>query len=78
MTQAHSSATLDSLPPSAKFVHYVLEQEPEMTQVQLAERTRLSARTVRNAVSELKEAGVVDEAVCLRDARKRVYSLASD
>ncbi|MFC7229844.1 winged helix-turn-helix transcriptional regulator [Salinirubellus salinus] len=78
MSQAKAtteSAALDSLPPSAKFVHFVLEREPDLTQVELVERTRLSARTVRSAVADLKNADIVDEAVCLRDARKRVYSL---
>lgn len=78
MTQAQQSATLDSLPPSAKFVHYVLEHRPDRTQVQLVEETGLSARTVRSAVADLKAAGIVDEEVCLRDARKRVYSLTAD
>jgi DNA-binding MarR family transcriptional regulator len=81
MSQANATAEtadLDSLPPSAKFVHFVLEHEPDLTQVELVERTRLSARTVRSAVADLKSAGVVDEAVCLRDARKRVYSIRED
>jgi DNA-binding MarR family transcriptional regulator len=78
MTQARQTRPLDSLPPSAKFVHYVLEHDPDRTQVQLAEETGLSPRTIRNAVSELKTAGVLEESVCLRDARKRVYSLTDD
>jgi DNA-binding MarR family transcriptional regulator len=80
MSQAQSTQTptLDSLPPSAKFVHFVLEHESDLTQVELTERTRLSARTVRSAVADLKSAGILEEEVCLRDARKRVYSLTDD
>jgi DNA-binding MarR family transcriptional regulator len=79
MTQASpTSPTLDSLPPSAKFVHFVLEHESDLTQVELAKQTRLSARTVRSAVNDLKTAGMVEEEICLRDARKRLYSLVED
>ncbi|WP_435064270.1 helix-turn-helix domain-containing protein [Halobaculum sp. EA56] len=66
------------LPPSAKLVHFVLEREDQRTQTELVEETTLSARTVRTALGRLEEAGLVTESVCLRDARKRVYSLASD
>jgi DNA-binding MarR family transcriptional regulator len=74
-TEDGPEAVLDDLPPSAKFVHFVLERESELTQSELAERTRLSVRTVHNAVAELKDTGLVEEEVCLEDARKRVYTL---
>ncbi|UIP01554.1 winged helix-turn-helix domain-containing protein (plasmid) [Halobaculum sp. CBA1158] len=63
------------LPPSAKLVHFVLTREDERTQTQLVEETALSTRTVRTALNRLEDAGLVDESVCLRDARKRVYTL---
>ncbi|SFR63519.1 winged helix-turn-helix domain-containing protein [Halogeometricum limi] len=80
MSQAQQSTTsIADLPPSAKFVNYVLEQESHLTQGELTERTQLSSRTVRGALRKLEEADIVHEDVCLRDARKRVYSLeASD
>ena len=76
---AHAPTTLpDGLPPSAKFVHYVLRREDDLTQGDLVERTRLSTRTVRNALRKLEAADAVEERVCPRDARKRVYSIADD
>ena len=67
------------LPPSAKLVHFVLaHDDDDRTQTELVEETALSARTVRTALGRLEDAGLVTESVCLRDARKRVYSLASE
>ncbi|GAA0204221.1 helix-turn-helix transcriptional regulator [Halobaculum roseum] len=66
------------LPPSAKLVHFVLDRDDQRTQTQLVEETALSARTVRTALGRLEDAGLVDESICLRDARKRVYSLTDD
>jgi|GEM_PF-443133 len=66
------------LPPSAKLVHFVLDRDDERTQTQLVEETALSARTVRTALGRLEDAGLVNESICLRDARKRVYSLTDD
>ena len=66
------------LPPSAKLVHFVLDRDDQRTQTQLVEETALSARTVRTALGRLEDAGLVTESICLRDARKRVYSLTDD
>lgn len=64
---------LAELPPSAKLVYKVLEYDAPLTQPQLRERTRLTKRTTRHAISILTEAGVVDEEVYLPDARMRQY-----
>jgi len=40
---------LEPLPPSAKLVYYVLDEEGRFDQTGLAEETRLSTRTVRFA-----------------------------
>ncbi|SHG91568.1 helix-turn-helix transcriptional regulator [Halobaculum gomorrense] len=66
------------LPPSAKLVHFVLDRDGDLTQTGLVEETALSARTVRTALGRLEDAGLVTESICLRDARKRVYSLTDD
>ncbi|WP_277556033.1 helix-turn-helix transcriptional regulator [Halobaculum limi] len=66
------------LPPSAKLVHFVLDRDEQHTQTELVEETALSARTVRTALGRLEEAGLVSESICLRDARKRLYSLTDD
>jgi len=85
-TESESTAESDSsrsdmfadMPPSAKLVHFVLDHGDERTQTELVEETALSARTVRTALGRLEDAGLVTESVCLRDARKRVYSLESE
>lgn len=61
------------LPPSAKLVYKVLEIEETLTQSQLATETRLSGRTVRDALGRLRAADLVDEEVYLMDARQKLY-----
>ncbi|MFB6310123.1 MAG: MarR family transcriptional regulator [Salinirussus sp.] len=73
-----TSATADQLhelPPSAKLVLKVLEYNGELTQRGLAKETRLPDRTVRHALSHLKDAGLLEERISFTDARRRVYSL---
>ncbi|GAA0210892.1 MarR family transcriptional regulator [Halobaculum roseum] len=64
------------LPPSAKLVFVVLENHERLTQSALAEETLLPQRTVRYALDELREAGVLHEQLNIMDARQRFYSLA--
>ena len=64
---------LEDAPPSAKFVHWVLDSEGAMTQAQLADETLLPKRTVRAALETLSEDDLVTEEVFLPDARKKVY-----
>jgi DNA-binding MarR family transcriptional regulator len=72
------SDVFGDLPPSAKLIHFVLDRDGDLTQTDLVEETALSARTVRTALGRLEDAGLVSESICLRDARKRVYSLTAD
>jgi|GEM_PF-316479 len=65
---------LAPLPPSAKLVYYVLDEEGRFDQTGLAEETRLSTRTVRFAVEKLAEIGLVEEGLCPQDARRSVYT----
>ncbi|MFW5917184.1 MAG: ArsR family transcriptional regulator [Halorubrum sp.] len=65
---------LAPLPPSAKLVYYVLDEEGRFDQTGLAEETRLSTRTVRFAVEKLTDVGLVEEGLCPRDARRSVYA----
>jgi predicted transcriptional regulator len=65
---------LEPLPPSAKLVYYVLDEEGRFDQTGLAEETRLSTRTVRFAVEKLTEVGLVEEGLCPKDARRSVYA----
>lgn len=71
---AERADRLAESPPSAKLVFKVLELEAPLTQSAIAERTRLSKRTTRHALSELTEADLVVEEVYPLDARKRVYT----
>jgi len=70
-----ATATLRESPPSAKLVAKTLEQEGDLTQTQLAEETLLPTRTVRSALSELEEHGIVTSRTSFVDARQHVYSL---
>lgn len=74
LTPEQRRARLLELPPSAKLVFKVLETESPLTQSELAERTRLSKRTTRHALSELGEENLIEEEVYIPDARKRLYS----
>jgi DNA-binding MarR family transcriptional regulator len=69
---------LSELPPSAKLVAKTLEYEGELTQPQLTEKTLLAGRTVRSALSDLDDAGIVTTRPSVVDARKRLYSLDSE
>ncbi len=66
---------LEDCPPSAKLVAKVLEYDGPLTQQELSEETLLPTRTVRYAVSQLDDIGVVQSRFSFTDARKRVYRL---
>lgn len=72
--RAERADRLAESPPSAKLVFKVLELEAPLTQSAIAERSRLSKRTTRHALSKLTEENLVVEEVYLPDARKRVYT----
>ncbi len=74
ISTSEPQARTEGLTPSAKFVHYVLVNDGDHTQSELAEATGLSPRTIRDAVGTLVERDIATEEVCLRDARRRVYS----
>ncbi|WP_254543318.1 MarR family transcriptional regulator [Halomarina pelagica] len=66
---------LRELPPSAKLVAKVLEDQAPMSQGELAEDSLLPDRTVRYALNRLAEADLVESRYSFRDARKQVYFL---
>ena len=70
--------SIRDLPPSAKLVFKVLEYNDTLTQSQLANETLLPPRTVRYALTRLTDAGIVESRFSFTDARKRLYSLATD
>lgn len=65
----------DGLSPSAKLVVKVLEHDSSLTQKEIIQRSRLSGRTVRNALEQLERAGTVEKGVCIEDARQNRYEL---
>lgn len=64
---------LESLPPSAKLVFLMLAYEGALTQGDLAAETMLSPRTVRYALTQLEEEGLIRSDIYIPDARKNVY-----
>ncbi|WP_336331093.1 winged helix-turn-helix domain-containing protein [Haloarcula sp. CGMCC 1.2071] len=66
---------VSDLAPSAKLVYKVLEYNGKLTQKQIAQKSRLSPRTVRYALNELESAGVVEDDIYFADARQRLYQL---
>lgn len=72
------STPLGEFLPSVKLVYKTIEYEGPLTQKELVEATRLSARTVRSAVSKLEGNGYVEERLYLPDARQQLYVLAGE
>lgn len=62
------------LPPSAKLVFRVLQDDAPLTQRQVREDALLPARTTRDALTKLKSEGLVEERLYVPDARKRLYA----
>lgn len=69
---------VQDLPPSAKLVLKVLEYNGGLTQKQIVENSRLSQRTVRDALDRLQEADVVEKDIYIPDARQNLYRLQID
>lgn len=70
--------TVRSLPPSAKLVYKVLEYNDGLTQKGIVEKSRLSQRTVRDALDRLQEADVVEKTIYVPDARQNLYQLSME
>ena len=71
-----SEEAIRDLPPSAKLVVKVLEYDGALTQKAIVEQSRLSQRTVRDALDRLVEAGLVEKDIYIPDARQNIYRLA--
>ncbi|MDS0281098.1 MarR family transcriptional regulator [Haloarcula onubensis] len=76
-TQEDFRERLRELPPSAKLVAKVLEDDAPLSQGQLAETSLLPDRTVRYALNRLEESDLVDSRYSFTDARKQVYFLTA-
>lgn len=76
MNAEHDPGPPGSLPPSAKYVRYVLRLTDEkQTQADLIEETGLPSRTVRYALERLDEEDVLESKHNIHDARQRLYWL---
>ncbi|MFC4986238.1 MULTISPECIES: helix-turn-helix transcriptional regulator [Saliphagus] len=64
---------LKDSPPSSKLVYIALKDKGELTQNELTDETRLSKRTVRDALQRLESRGLVEEDIYIRDARQNLY-----
>lgn len=64
------------LPPSAKLVLKVLEYNSELTQKQIVNKTRLSQRTVRDALGRLQDQKVIEKSLYIPDARQNLYAIS--
>lgn len=63
---------------SAKLVYQIMKHERRASQSRLITETGLDRSTVRRAVDALESCDVLEEAVDLSDARKRVYFHTSE
>jgi transcription initiation factor IIE alpha subunit len=71
-----SEETLSDLPPSAKLVFKVLEYNGGLTQKGIVEKSRLSQRTVRDALERLQDIEAIEKGIYVPDARQNLYRLA--
>jgi len=67
------SREIAKMPPSAKFVLKVLEEEGPLTLRALVKKTMLPTRTVQHALSILIRSGLVTKTPNLRDVRQDLY-----
>jgi len=63
------------LPPSAKLVFKVLQNNGFLTSKDIARQTCLSARTVRYALNRLRKEKILQERFYFQDARQSLYGL---
>jgi DNA-binding transcriptional ArsR family regulator len=66
----HPTSTLLATPGSVRVLRELLHAEVPLSVSTLAERTRLSGQTVRNALAGLRQGGIVEE---LGEGRARLY-----
>ena len=61
---------VEYLPPSAKQVFHVLASDGPLTQKDIINKTDLPPRTIRYALSRLKDEHMLEERFCFKDARQ--------
>ena len=68
------TATLTDLPPSAKFILWVLDYQGPLTRREIIDETGLDTRTVERSLSQLTDADLIESAANPEDPRGYVYS----
>lgn len=71
------TGSIGDLSPSAKLVFKVLEHNDSLTQKEIINRSRLSGRTVRNALDQLERIDAVEKGICIEDARQNRYDITA-
>ncbi len=71
----YSSAKIEGFSPSMKLILNILENRGALTQKEIAKVTRLPTRTVRYALSRLKDEEVLEECEYFQDARQCLYKI---
>jgi len=59
--------------PAPKFIYYIIKTKHPIEQSELIALTHLPRRTIKNAIDELKQQGLVKERNSLDDTRKKIY-----
>lgn len=68
--------SLEGEPPSTKLVYKTLEYEGELRRSELEAETLLPAQTLREALTRLEDAGLIERRVVCGDARQYIYELS--
>ncbi len=71
--EKYSSAQIEGFSPSMKLILNILENCGPLTQKEITKVTRLPTRTVRYALSRLKEEKILEEREYFQDARQCLY-----
>lgn len=67
---------LEDAPPSVKLVYFLLDSphlDDELTPTEIVDLTALGSDTVRVALRELEDRGLVESEPCLTDRRETLY-----
>jgi DNA-binding MarR family transcriptional regulator len=77
MSEGGHADELSELPPSAKLVYKVLEENEPRTQKEICNESWLAARTARDAINYLESQDLITSYPNPDDARQRLYKRTS-
>ncbi len=73
--EKYNFARIEGFSPSMKLILNILENRGPLTQKEIAKVTRLPSRTVRYALSRLKDEDILEEREYFQDARQCLYQI---